>query len=95
MPDFSRLSQALAPITFALTLAGCNTTTDTSYEPETQLSDGKIVELTQINKSDVTSPHLEAKLAKRGTINAFRAWHLSDGTSGYGLYWSGHASPSQ
>ncbi len=82
-------------LTFAIVLAGCNTATDTSYEPEPQLPNGKVGEITQINKSDVTSPRLEAKLAKRSTINAFRAWHLNDGISGYGLYWSGSASPSQ
>ena len=95
MISLSKFSKVFLTCTVAIILSACNTTTDTSYELETQLSDGKIVELTQINKSDVTSPHLEAKLAKRGTINAFRAWHLSDGTSGYGLYWSGNASPSQ
>ena len=73
MPDFSRLSQALAPITFALTLAGCNTTTDTSYEPETQLSDRKVVETVPKDTSNKISPRLEAKLAQRKTINVFKA----------------------
>ena len=93
MPDFSRLSQALAPITFALTLAGCNTTTDTSYEPETQLSDRKVVETVPKDTSNKISPRLEAKLAQRKTINVFKAWD-SPGTFGdvyekhYGLYWT-------
>ena len=78
MPNFSRLSQALAPITFAITLAGCNITTDTSYEPETQLSDRKVVETVPKDTSNVTSPILEAKLAKRDTINPFISWYTTD-----------------
>lgn len=74
MPDFSRLSQAFATFTFAIILAGCNTTTDTSYEPETQLSDGKVVEVTQVKKPNKISPRLEAKLAQRKTINPFAPW---------------------
>ena len=29
---------------------------------------------------------LDKKLAERETVNAFRTWHLSEGTRGYGLY---------
>ena len=95
MPDFSRLCQTCTTFTFAIILSGCNTTTDTSYEPETQVSDRKVGEITQVKKPNSLSPRLETKLAKRGTINPFRAWHLNDGTSGYGLYWSGNVAPSQ
>ena len=38
---------------------------------------------------------LDKKLAARKTINVFRAWHLSEGTRGYGLYWSSSVSPSK
>ena len=38
---------------------------------------------------------LDKKLAARKTINVFRAWHLNEGTRGYGLYWSSNASPSK
>ena len=87
MPDFSRLSQALAPITFALTLAGCNTTTDTSYEPETQLSDRKVVETVPKDTSNKISPRLEAKLAQRKTINPFLSFYTDQFTSKkYGLF---------
>lgn len=38
---------------------------------------------------------LNRKLAARKSINTFSAWHLSEGTSGYGLYWSSNVTPSQ
>ena len=38
---------------------------------------------------------LNRKLAARKSINTFKAWHLSEGISGYGLYWSSNAAPSQ
>ena len=94
MPDFSRLSQALAPITFALTLAGCNTTTDTSYEPETQLSDGKVVEVTQINKSDVTSPH--GNLSCGVTAPHASSGYPDDSESCSSVYWKNYSrQPTQ
>ena len=44
MISLSKFSQAFLTCSVAIILAGCNTTTDTSYEPETQLSDRKVVE---------------------------------------------------
>ncbi|MBT5429741.1 MAG: hypothetical protein HOK89_07455, partial [Rhodospirillaceae bacterium] len=86
---FSRLSQAFLTCFVAIILAGCNTTTDTSYEPETQLSDRKVVEVTQVKKPNKISPRLEAKLAQRKTINPFLSFYTDQFTSKkYGLFFT-------
>ena len=48
-----RFFKAFLTCFVAIILAGCNTTTDTSYEPETQLSDRKVVEtVTQLRYAE-------------------------------------------
>ena len=89
MISLSKFSKAFLICSVAIILAGCNTTTDTSYEPETQLSDGKVVEVTQIKKPNKISPHLEAKLAQRKTINPFLSFYTDQFTSKkYGLFFT-------
>ena len=96
MISLSKFPKAFLTCSVAIILAGCNTTTDISYEPETQLSDGKVVEVTQIKKPNKISPRLEAKLAQRKTINQTGAWSgmfeseaiFEKRKSNYGFVWN-------